>query len=147
METLLCLTHSDELQLPILQLQKQIQPATTLATTGRTWSSPAQHRRKTHFKPFWVSLVPSHGSMLPQFLFPAGALKDGATHLPMHLGRIVESTINQHHKTPRSQGLEPTACSGHLKSPRIPGEAARRFAQPPLWRASAFQEAPNSFSG
>lgn len=71
--------------------------------------------------------------MLPQFLLPAGAARDGGKHLLMHLGRIVESTINQHHETPRSQGLEPTAHSGHLKSPGIPGEAARRgFAQPLL---------------
>lgn len=132
-ETLLCLTHSDELQLPVLQLQKQIQPATTLTTTDRIWSSPAQHERKTCFKPFWVSLVPSHVSVLPQFLFPAGAARDGGRHLPMHLGRIVESTINQHHEIPRSQGLEPTAHSGHLESPRIPGDAARRgFAQSSL---------------
>lgn len=117
-----------------LQLQKQIQLNTTLTTyTGRTWSSPVQHERKTPFKPFWVSLVLSHGSVLPQFLFPAGAARDGGRHLPMNLGRIVESAINQHHETPRSQGLEPTARSGHLKPPKIPGEAARRgFAQPPL---------------
>lgn len=117
-----------------LQLQKQIQPDTTLtSTTGRSWSFPAQHERKTPFKPFWVSLVLSHGLVLPQFLFPAGAVRDGGRHLPMHPGRIVGSAINQHHETPRSQGLEPTAHSGHLKSPKIPGEVARRgFAQPPL---------------
>lgn len=133
METLLLLTHSDELQLSILQLQKQIQPDTTLTTTGRTWSSSAQHERKTPFKPFWVPLVPPHGSVLPQCLFPAGAARDGGRHLPKHLGRIAESIINRHHETPRSQGLEPTARSGHLKSPGIPGEAARRgFAQPSL---------------
>lgn len=133
METLLFLTHSDELQLSILQLQKQIQPDTTLTTTGRTWSSPAQHERKAPFKPFWVSLVLSPGSVLPQCLFPAGAARDGGRHLPNHLGRIAESIINRHHETPRSQGLEPTARSGHLKSPGIPGEAAwRGFAQPSL---------------
>lgn len=71
--------------------------------------------------------------MLPQFLFPAGAARDGGRHLPMHLGRIAEPAINQHHETPRSQGLEPTAHSGHFKPLKNPGEAARRgFAQPPL---------------
>lgn len=71
--------------------------------------------------------------MLPQFLFPVGTARDGGRHLPMHLGRIVEPAINQHHETPRSQGPEPTAPSGHLKPPRIPGDAARReFAEPPL---------------
>lgn len=83
--------------------------------------------------------------MLPEFLFPAGAVRDGGRHLLMHLGKIIESTISQHHETPRSQAQEPTADSGHLKSTGLPGEAARKrvcTATVALWRASAFWEAP-----
>lgn len=129
MEILLCLTSSGELQLSNFQLQKQIQSDRTLTTAGKTWCSPVQHERKTPFKPFWVSLVLSHRSMLPEFLFPAGAGRDGGRHLLMHLGKIIESTISQHHETPRSQQLILDTSNPQDFLEKLLG---RGFAQPPL---------------